>query len=94
MKDELIVTYDNCPPDVPILIVGRRDKYNITILNKFGGDEAIKTYNNLVCNKRSCGTCKYFSKITGHFGHTFCKHDSHCGDIVPEYAVCDCYERK
>ena len=44
--------------------------------------------------KCCCGTCKYFSKITGHFGHTFCKHDVHCGDIVPDYTVCDYYEKR
>ena len=45
-------------------------------------------------NKQSCGTCKYFSKLHGQFGHTFCKHDAHSGDIVPGYAVCDCYEKR
>lgn len=94
MEDKLIVVYDNCPPDVPALVVTRKDKHNITILNTFTDDEAIEMYNKLVGHNRKCGTCKHFSKLVGHFGHTFCKHDSHCGDIVPEYVVCDCYEQR
>ena len=55
-------------------------------------EEKIKELQHI--RKRCCGTCKYFSKVYGQFGHTFCKHDVHCGDIVPDYTVCDCYEQR
>ena len=44
MKDCLIVSYDNCAPGLPTLIVGRRDKYDMTMLNKIRGDEAFGMY--------------------------------------------------
>lgn len=47
MNDSLIITYDNCPPDVPTLIVARKDKYDMTILNKIQGDAAFGIYHYL-----------------------------------------------
>lgn len=44
VEDKLIISYDNCPPDVPTLIVARKDKYDATMLNKFQGDEAFGIY--------------------------------------------------
>ena len=44
MNDNLIITYDNCPPDVTTLIVARKDKYDMTILNKIQGDAAFGIY--------------------------------------------------
>lgn len=44
MEDCLVVSYDNCPLDVPTLIVGRRDKNDMTMLNKFQGNEAFGIY--------------------------------------------------
>lgn len=46
-EDSLVITYDNCPPDVPTLIVARKDKYDMTILNKIQGDEAFGIYHYL-----------------------------------------------
>lgn len=47
MNDSLIISYDNCPPDFSTLIVARKDKYDMTILNKFQGDEAFGIYHYL-----------------------------------------------
>lgn len=44
MNDRLIIAYDNCPPDVPTLIVAREDKHDITMLKKIQGDEAFGIY--------------------------------------------------
>lgn len=44
MEDSLIITYDNCPPDVPTLIVARKDKYDMTMLKKIQGNEAFGIY--------------------------------------------------
>lgn len=48
IDDSLIVTYDYCPPDVPTLIVARKDKYDMTILNIIKGDEALELYRKLI----------------------------------------------
>ena len=64
------------------------DRLEVDIIEKFLNTQK-KEF-----SKQSCGTCKYFSKNTGHFGHTFCKHDAHCGDIVHDYTVCDYYEKR
>jgi hypothetical protein len=47
MADSLIITYDNCPPDVQTLMVARADKYDMTILKKVQGDEAFGIYHYL-----------------------------------------------
>ena len=44
MEDILIITYDNCPSDVPTLIVTSADKYNTTMLKKVQGDVASGLY--------------------------------------------------
>ena len=44
IEDSLIVTYDSCPPDVSTLIVAKKDKYDMTMLNQFQGDEAFGIY--------------------------------------------------
>lgn len=44
MSDSLIISYDNFCPDVPTLIVARKDGCDYTILNKFQGDEAFGIY--------------------------------------------------
>ena len=44
MEDSLIITYDNCPPDAPTLIVARKDKYDMTMLKIVHGDEAFGIY--------------------------------------------------
>ena len=50
MTDSLILIYDNCPPDVPTLMVARRDKYDMTFLKNIQGDEAYKIYDYLSGN--------------------------------------------
>ena len=44
MEDKLIISYDDCPPDVPTLIVARKDKYDVTMMKKLLGDEAFGVY--------------------------------------------------
>ena len=50
MEDSLIITYDNCPPDAPTLIVARKDKYDMTMLKIVHGDEAFGIYHYLIDN--------------------------------------------
>ena len=45
MRDSLIIDYDNYSPDATTLIVARKDKYDMTILSKFQGNEAFGIYN-------------------------------------------------
>ena len=47
MEDKLLIAYDSCPPDVPTLIVARKDKHDMTMLNKIQGDEAFGIYHYL-----------------------------------------------
>lgn len=47
MEDRLSIAYDNCPPDVPTLMVARRGKYDMTVLRKIQGDEAFGVYHYL-----------------------------------------------
>ena len=44
MEDRLIIAYDNCPLDVPVLMVARSSKCDMTILNEFQGDMATGVY--------------------------------------------------
>lgn len=44
MEDRLIIAYDNCPPDIPTLIVARSNKYDMTILKTVQGKEATGLY--------------------------------------------------
>ena len=44
MEDSLIITYDSCPPDAPTLMVARKDKFDMTILNKFQDRDAFGMY--------------------------------------------------
>lgn len=44
MSDYLVVSYDNFCPDVPTLIVARKDGSEYDVLNKFQGDAAIGLY--------------------------------------------------
>ena len=47
MEDKLVIAYDNCPPDVPTLIVARVDRCDMTMLRKVQGDEAFGVYHYL-----------------------------------------------
>lgn len=44
MEDNLIVTYDCCPPDTPTLHIARKEEGKIRILHTIRGDEALYTY--------------------------------------------------
>ncbi len=44
MEDSLIVTYDSNYPDVPTIVIARKDKYNINIVSEFQGDMAFGIY--------------------------------------------------
>ena len=48
MEDSLIITYDNCPPDVPTLMIARRERNKIRVLNTIQGDEAYGMYHYLI----------------------------------------------
>lgn len=48
MVDCILVSYDNCSNDEPILIVGRkRLNESVEVINAFGGDEAKELYEKL-----------------------------------------------
>lgn len=47
MVDRLVIVYDDCPSDIPILMVARTNECNVTILSEFKGDEATEVYNML-----------------------------------------------
>lgn len=47
MEDRLIVTYDNCPPDVPTLMIFRNNKDYVDVLKSIHGDEAFGIYHYL-----------------------------------------------
>lgn len=44
MEDNFIVTYDSNYPDVPTLVVARKNNDDITIVNEFQGDLAFGVY--------------------------------------------------
>lgn len=50
MNDSLIISYDNCPPDIPTLIVAKKIGQDFTMLNKIQGDAAFGIYQYLVGN--------------------------------------------
>lgn len=50
MEDSLIITYDNCPPDVQTLMVAREENKRIRLLNTIQGDNAFAIYHLLVGN--------------------------------------------
>lgn len=43
-EDKFIVTYDCCSSDIPTLVVASDKYFDITIMNKFQGDEATTIY--------------------------------------------------
>lgn len=47
MEDSLIISYDNCPPDVPTLIVAKKFGRDLAMLNKIQGDAAFGIYHYL-----------------------------------------------
>lgn len=52
MTTSIIVSYYNLPPDIPILIVGRkRPNQSVEIINAFEGDEAVELYTRLTTVK-------------------------------------------
>ena len=54
MTDSVIVSYDNDSGDIPILIVGRKQRGKaIEIINAFEGEEATTLYNKLTSRKEN-----------------------------------------
>ena len=94
MEDSLIITYDNCSPDVPTLIIARKDKYDMTILKKIQGDEAFGMYYYLTgyaelkekqgkwkLNKDGSGTCSecHFTQKNVWDYDNYQNYCGHCG---------------
>lgn len=49
--DTILVSFDYTHGDIPVLIVGRKDKGEIDIINAFKGDEAKELYQKLTMKK-------------------------------------------
>lgn len=45
--DTILVSFDHTHGDIPVLIVGRKGKSEIDIINAFKGDEATELYQKL-----------------------------------------------
>lgn len=50
-SDTFLVSFDYTHGDIPVLIVGRKDKGEIDIINAFKGDEAKELYQKLTMKK-------------------------------------------
>lgn len=50
-SDTILVSFDYTHGDIPVLIVGRKDKGEIDIINAFKGDEAKELYQKLTMKK-------------------------------------------
>lgn len=50
-SDTILVSFDYAHGDIPVLIVGRKDKREIDIINAFKGDEATELYQKLTMKK-------------------------------------------
>lgn len=50
-SDTFLVSFDYTHGDIPVLIVGRKGKGEIDIINSFKGDEAKKLYQKLTAVK-------------------------------------------
>ncbi len=49
--DTILVSFDHAHGDIPVLIVGRKGKGEIDIINAFKGDEATELYRKLTMKK-------------------------------------------
>ena len=81
MKDRLVIAYDNCPPDVPTLMVARSDKCDMTILKKIQGDKAFEIY----CYLTGGADLKSVRDIPMEHHHTkvFCINDKARVSVCP-----------
>ena len=82
MNDSLIIVYDSCPPDVPTLIVARKDKIDMTMLNKIQGDSAFRVYNYLtggseLINEKDIPK-KVISYSDDESDHVYCPRCNEC----------------
>jgi hypothetical protein len=77
MTDSLLISYDNCPPDYPTLIVARKDKYDTTMLKTIQGDEAFGIYHYLIGGAELKGARDIHKKPTHiheeHSDHLWCR---------------------
>jgi hypothetical protein len=44
MVDKLVVIYDNCSQDIPILITARKNEGCMSVLNEFNGEQAVRVH--------------------------------------------------
>ena len=47
-----IVSYDDKSGDIPVLIIGTKNKNSVEIVNAYQGDEATKIYKSLVTRNK------------------------------------------
>lgn len=50
-SDTILVSFDYTHGDIPLLIVGRKGKGEVDIINAFKGEEATKLYQKLTMKK-------------------------------------------
>lgn len=50
-SDVLLVSFDHTHGDIPVLVVGRKDKGGLDIINAFKGEEAKELYQKLTAKK-------------------------------------------
>lgn len=50
-SDTLLVSFDHTHGDIPVLVVGRKDKGGLDIINAFKGEEAKELYQKLTAKK-------------------------------------------
>ena len=91
MEDSLIITYYNCPPDVPTLMIARKERNKIRVLNTIQGDQAFGMYHCLTggaelkerqgkwkLNKDGSDTCDQ-CKITQKNIWDYDNYQNYCG---------------
>ncbi len=52
MKNKFLVSFDYTHGSIPVLIVGRKEKGGIDIINAFQGKEAKELYKKLITNNK------------------------------------------
>lgn len=93
-EDNLIVTYDCCPPDVPTLCIARKEGNKVRILNTIQGDIAFGMYHYLTggaelkerqgkwkLNKDGSGTCNQCNRTQKSVWDydNYQRYCGHCG---------------
>jgi len=94
MEDCLIISYDSCPPDVPTLMVARKEENKVRVLNTIQGDAAMGVYYCLTgyadlkektgrwkLNKDGSGTCDQCGKTQKNVWDydNYQNYCGHCG---------------